>query len=61
MFQFFKQGESSWADLKIILNKFNNEKEDFHRSNYRIFEVIVRAIMEKVHVGTGMQQEAGLG
>jgi len=61
MFTFFKRDQSSWADLKIILNKFNNEKEDFHRKNNKIFEIIVKAIMEKVFVGTKDVQEAGLG
>jgi len=58
MFTFFKRDQSSWADLK---NKFNNEKEDFHRKNNKIFEIIVKAIMEKVFVGTKDVQEAGLG
>lgn len=26
MFRFFQGIRSSWADLKIVLNKFNNEK-----------------------------------
>jgi hypothetical protein len=60
MFRFFQGGRSSWADLKIVLNKFNNEKEDFHQGNYQVFEVMVRAIMEKVRVG-GAKEEAGLG
>ena len=59
MFRFFEGGRSSWADLKIVLNKFNNEKEDFHKNNYQVFEVMVNAIMEKVRVGSS-REEAGL-
>lgn len=52
MFNFFKTEDSSWSDLKIILNKFNNEKQDFHEGNYNIFEVIVSGLMEKIRIGT---------
>jgi hypothetical protein len=59
MFRFFQGDRSSWADLKIVLNKFNNEKEDFHKSNFQVFEVMVNAIMEKVRIG-GSVDGAGL-
>jgi hypothetical protein len=61
MFHFFKTQDSSWSDLKIILNKFNNEKKDFHESSYNIFEVIVRGLMEKICIGTESETEIGLG
>ena len=59
MFRFFQGGKSSWSDLKIVLNKFNNEKEDFHKQHYEVFEVMVRAILEKVRIGSE-EAEAGL-
>ena len=45
--------------MKIVLNKFNNEKEDFHKQHYEVFEVMVRAILEKVRIGSE-EAEAGL-
>jgi hypothetical protein len=52
MFNFFKSEDSSLSDLKIILNKFNNEKKDFHQKNHKIFDVIVKGLMEKINIGT---------
>jgi hypothetical protein len=48
---FFKGNQSSWSDLKIFLNKFNSEKNGFHMQNQAIFDVIVKAILEKVFIG----------
>lgn len=50
MENFFKSKQSSWSDIKIILLKFNNEKQSFHEGNQPIFDVIVKSIMQKVYI-----------
>ena len=40
------------SDLKIILNKINNEKNEFHRANSELYDVLIEAIMKKIKIGS---------
>ena len=60
MYHFFQSNQSSWSDLKIILNKFNNQKVGFHKHNQLIFDVIIKAIMEKVYIAKNHPQGINL-
>jgi len=52
MFRYFSAEESSVADLKCILNKLNNEKNEFHLTAEKLYEVLIKAIMTKMKVGS---------
>lgn len=52
MFDYFSSEESTVSDLKCILSKLNNEKNEFHINSEQLYEVLINAIMQKIKVGS---------
>lgn len=40
------------ADLKCIFNKLNNEKNEFHMTAEKLYQVLIEAIMIKIRIGS---------
>lgn len=52
LFSYFFSSLSEISDLKYILNRINNEKTEFHKKNYGIYEVLVRSMQLKLKLGS---------
>jgi hypothetical protein len=52
MYEYFSSEESTVSDLKCILSKLNNEKNEFHINSEHLYEVLINAIMQKIKVGS---------
>jgi hypothetical protein len=43
---------SEISDLKYILNRINNRKEEFHHENQNLYEIMIKALKIKMKLGT---------